>query len=314
LDRARQDLLDLRRPGEVVWSYFPSLPDLPADLDDTAQAILALAPSEHTLVREAVAKASRVLQAELARYDGLAQTWLPDCAAIMADAVRQRNAVERHWGRGVDTDVIANGLYALFEVGNGSDPAINLTAQIRSALNWLIAHRDPAGFWQSTWYVGPYYGTWIVCRTLRVYGMFSHHAHESALETVAWIRGQQRADGGFTGNGARSDALSTALALLAAFECCPDLDRQSHWVERATAFLWLAQSLNGSWAAAPWIQMQLNRATASSKLEKSVITHGSRDATTAFALMAIVSVVGSDSAALPRSLSFADILVHTVVR
>lgn len=160
-------LLSARRADEPLgWAYFPNLRELSTDLDDWAQAVQAFDLADEpasallcALLRNDVTVLERAI-AEQVDIDGL-PTWTADLGSDHEDAALQRRSAARRWGRGIDAEVNANVIEGLLALGY--DPA---HAVIRAALDALSSRQQTDGLWLSTWYEGPYYGTFVACRAL----------------------------------------------------------------------------------------------------------------------------------------------------
>ncbi len=108
-------LLSTRRPGPMDgWSYFPDLPELPPDADDLAQVMQVLLRSgRRDDVTATCEPALRVLLTDGAHPDGSFETWIIPAAGRTTEQQRQAEFVRLAWGRGPDSEVMANLLYAL---------------------------------------------------------------------------------------------------------------------------------------------------------------------------------------------------------
>lgn len=278
-------------PGRGGWSYFPTLPDLAPDTDDLAQVMLAAVGADRRTWREQCAEPVRLVLTAHRRADGAFETWLDDPQAPREDRERRVRAARQHWGRGVDAAVVANFCHAL-HVWNPPVPddeqGVAEGADVRrAALEWICGQQQADGSWTSSWYVGPYYGTWVCARALSPVVERDTAAQTAVLRAEQFLRATQRADGGWAQIGETSDPLATAFALLAACAC--DGARRPHeqWVDRAVAFLSLTQRSDGRWPAHPWIHMNLNEARAG--LAARHLMHGSMAATTAYAAAALAT-------------------------
>lgn len=108
------------------------------------------------------------------------------------------------WGDDPDTEVIANFLYGLWVY----DFARFLQVIERGA-RFVREQQDDGGSWQSTWYPGPYYGTYVCVRLLAELG------NDDPLDRAReFLLASQRSNGGW-GFGSHADQLSTAMALCA---------------------------------------------------------------------------------------------------
>jgi squalene-hopene/tetraprenyl-beta-curcumene cyclase len=278
VEREVEYLLGRRlRTGVGGWSYFPDLPELPPDADDLAQVVQVLTRAGRDgEVRHHAARPLAVLLGESGRADGGFETWIIPRQRGDQEQLHQR-WVDMAWGAGPDDEVIANLLYALW-----CHDRDRYVEEIAAGTTFLAGRQQPDGTWASTWYHGPWYGTWVCLRLLRC--TRSHRA--AALRALAAVRTGQGADGGWAlHDGAGSDPLSTALALLALSEGPPgDGDRGS----AGAGIRFLEQAVAGpsGWEAVPFIRMDLGRPTGTPWL---TLTYASRAASTSMAVKACLA-------------------------
>jgi squalene-hopene/tetraprenyl-beta-curcumene cyclase len=285
VDENLKALLCLRPEGEAGgWSYFPTLPELAPDSDDLAQVMHAAAARPSPGHDAAFAYPIRlVLDRHPAREDGAVETWIVDPAAPEHRRERYHASIERLWGRGADAEVVANLFAALY----ARDPVAYGDAA-RAGTAFVASCQGEDGSWGSTWYVGPFYGAFAACRLLRAV----QPGHPALGRALAFLRRTQRPDGGWAADGTRSDALSTALALLALLEAGESPLAAA--VVTAVRHLVLVQRQDGLWPRAPFIRMDMNRAAGR---EARYVTYGSATMSAAFAGAALVRAAAAGEAA-----------------
>ncbi|HBL26882.1 MAG TPA: hypothetical protein DD490_08615 [Acidobacteria bacterium] len=259
-----------RRTGIGGWSYFPEMPQLAPDADDLGQILQVLVRTGRLEeVREHCEPPLAVLLEENAHPEGSFETWIIPAAARSAEQEVQEAYARLAWGTGADNEVVANLLYALSLYDRE-----RFRPRIERGLDFLEGRQDPGGWWPSSWYHGPYYGTWVCLRLLA-----RERPGSAAIgRALHFLREGQRADGGWRMD-ARSDALSTAFALLG-LSTSGVADAAT--LERALHFLDSERGTEG-WPAYPFIRMVLGRPSGT---QRSVLTYGSRTMTTAFVLKA----------------------------
>lgn len=253
------------------WSYFPDLPELPPDADDVGQVALACGRTGPVQMLRALAEARAVLLGSHVRDDGAIGTWLTDPHASAASLARYEHAIRTKWGRAFDPEVTANVVYGFGEAG------LALPADVvRRAAAWVADRQSPDGSWESTWYVGPFYGTYVCTRFLAATGNAT-----ACARAAAFLRAAQRVDGGWGAEG--SDSLATALALLAMIAC--RIERTEACVRRGIEYLRLTQRESGEWRDVPFIKMDLARAATNAP--SRMLFHGSSLLTTAYTVAAL---------------------------
>ena len=265
-------LLSRRSSERCGWRYFPDLPELPPDADDLAQIIQLLwRLGRSREIRELCSGPLSQLFRDNSHPDGSFETWIIPRDLPTPEEARQAEFVRNMWGAGPDPDVMANLLYALV-LADGEDYA----GRIARGVAWLCARQTPEGCWNSTWYHGPYYGTYVCTRLLSRTSPAAGNIERAA----AFLRTTQYVDGSW------GSALDTALALLALayvqaspFGDAGDVDRAS----RALASLRVTAEPDGAWAAHDFIRMDTGRAAGT---VAPILSYGSRTITTAFAVKA----------------------------
>jgi squalene-hopene/tetraprenyl-beta-curcumene cyclase len=277
VDANLRAIWDARRAGEPGgWSYFPGLPELPPDADDLGQVALAGGSVRDPQRDEALIAARDLLIGEHLRADGAIGTWLTDSRSDQATQDRYGAAIELHWGRAYDAEVTANVVFGFAAIGLPFPADV-----VGRACEWVRSQQQADGSWASTWYVGPYYGTYLCSRLLASAAGFT----ESCARGSSFLRAKQRRDGGW-GEG-ESDSLSTALAILGLTECGDD--RADDALRRGIKYLAMTQGSSGEWRGVPLIQMDLARASGG---KPRMLFHGSSLLTTSYALAAIARARG----------------------
>ncbi|MEA2689949.1 MAG: squalene-hopene/tetraprenyl-beta-curcumene cyclase, partial [Candidatus Eremiobacteraeota bacterium] len=259
-----------RRDGIGGWSYFPDLPELPPDADDLAQVMLVLVRAGRA--GDVAATCDPVLDVLLrdnANDDGSFETWIVPARDRSPGQERQAFYTARAWGTGGDPDVVANLLYALRSY---DEP--RFAATIERGARFLLRRQHAAGYWESSWYFGPYYGTYVATRFLAGRG----DAVAAVVRATAFLLDAQRADGGW-GDEHGSDALGTALALLALLYAPHADPPERAAIERGLGYLARHGDAEGGWPAAPFIRLEIGRPSGK---PTRIGTYASKTITTAF--------------------------------
>ncbi|QKW37635.1 squalene--hopene cyclase [Actinomadura sp. NAK00032] len=244
LERAAEWVLgeEVRGPGD--WSVRrPGLPpggwafefdnDVYPDVDDTAEAVIALDRVRHPRAEPAIERGVRWMAGMVSRDGGF--------AAFDADNTRAlcRRLPFCDFGEVIDppsADVTAHVVEALAHRGM----ADSLLA--KRAVVWLLKAQEPDGSWFGRWGANHVYGTGAVVPALIAAGV--RPQKPAVRDAVGWLERHQRDDGGWgedlrsyrdrswAGHGV-STASQTAwalLALLAAGERGPAVERGIRWL------------------------------------------------------------------------------------
>ena len=264
-------ILSRRRRDEVGgWAYFPDLMELPPDTDDLAQIMHVLLQLGRTDdVRRYCEPPLRVLLTHGVRDDGGIETWIVPRPPCTSEQRLQLEYIHRYWGHRVDVEVVANLVYALalYDYPRFRDV-------VDRAATYLEEAQHPNGSWFSTWYHGPFYGTWVVMRALRLV-----RPDSPALKAGRqFLLDARKSDGGWGLGDNVSDPLSTALALLA----LSLMGGKNIDVRPAVDFLLVQQKQDGGWAAVPFIKMDIS---------DRIATYASRVITSAYVLRTLINTV-----------------------
>ena len=265
-------LLGRRVSERCGWRYFPELPELPPDADDLAQIMQLLWRSgREREMHDLCSGPLSVLFRDNSHPDGSFETWIIPRDLPAPEEARQAEFARTMWGVGPDPDVMANLLYAL-ALSDGQDNA----GRIGRGVAYLRTRQTAEGCWNSTWYHGPYYGTYVCTRLLSRTSLSTGYIDLAG----EFLRTTQQDDGGW------GNPLDTAFALLALayvqqslFAETGDIDRAS----KAMAYLCAAAGPDGSWTAHDFIRMDTGRATGT---VAPILSYGSRTITTAFVVKA----------------------------
>ncbi len=250
------------------WSYFPDLPELPPDADSLGQVLQVLVRSKYDRIDEAVSTPISLLLSECSYDDGSFETWIIDSNDASGTTEVQKRATRQIWQMrmGKDNAVLGNILYGLCLYNYGQ-----LKERIEKAVDCLERRQSADGHWNSTWYWGNYYGTYVALRAI----VAVRRDSTTLRKAEKFLVSSQNYDGGWGLIG--SDPLNTALALLAlsviksgAEECIGD----------GINYLYSKQNMEGHWDRAEFIRMDTSVAT---------LTYKSKTMTTQFCLKALAA-------------------------
>lgn len=225
--------------GHRTWKYFFDLPELPADLDDLAEILRVGSkwPSIQEDLKRNIASISH-------SQSGIPNTWIIPRDSAHALHLRQHHHANVNWGRASDVEVVANYVDALAQY----DPtALTRYAHLPA---FLVSSQEADGFWKSTWYEGPYYGSFVVLRALQRF--------EKAQSMPAIEKCGDALDRSFKSHGwglsPEADRTSTALALLA-IDAARSLGASFNANQVLTAIAYLSEPTASTTTPVPFIKM-----------------------------------------------------------
>lgn len=197
------------------WSYYPKIEEIAADADDLGQILQLFVRLDKSIyIQKFISHPLNILLKERTNIDGGIETWIIPKRSINITHLRQEK-YNNMWGTGPDAEVMANLVYGLclydFKL---------YYKQIVKSCKYIISHRDPNGSWQSKWYYGSYYGTYVVMRLITYVlkkdpTASTNFLYKSLNKTIGFFETSQQKDGGWSMNNNKSELLTSALAVLA---------------------------------------------------------------------------------------------------
>lgn len=261
-----QLLQDKHPSARGGWSYLPGVPELPPDADDLSQILRVLyrlgGPTLAATCDEGVR-----LTLDAAGPSMKVPTWVLSPNSHGSQDNRMRRCVALVGGGGSHLDVVANLLLALAQ----TDP-VRYREPLTRGARLLASQQSDDGSWPNAWYAGSYHATALAVPVLIHMSGFDDALHRARIFVLA---GQGETGGWAEGS---AEALTTAQALLtlSALDRPSDSAARDHGAWRLSQL----QEPDGGWPAEPWIQFPTRDGPQ---------TYGSRTATTAWALKALLA-------------------------
>jgi squalene-hopene/tetraprenyl-beta-curcumene cyclase len=217
----------------------------------------------------------KFLLEDCAYPDGSFETWIIPQNQRTPEQENQAKWAKEAWGTGPDTDVIANLVYALWLYDSQ-----RFSDQIKQGITYLESQQQADGSWLSSWYHGPYYGTYVCLRLLA-----ATKPDSPAISRASnFLKTHQHSDGGW-GLTEDSDSLSTALSLLglAAVAKLGGSEENNNLATPALSFLQSCRQPDKAWENCQFICMELGRASGQ---VYQILSYGSRTITSTFVMKA----------------------------
>ena len=147
-----------------------------------------------------------------------------------------------------------------------------MIVRIKQSIHYILKQQNNNGYWESRWYYGKYYGTYICLKLLKE---FEEDYSTETQKALDYLINSQNNDGGFSieENGT-SDPLSTSFSILGLKLF---LDKDSEIIDKAVEYLGGIQNVNGFWSAVDFIKPKVHE------------PYKSKTLTTAYVLKAICS-------------------------
>ncbi len=248
-----------------AWSYFSTVKEIAADIDDLGQIMQQFIISRHNhLVDEYCAKAISISIEDRSTENGGIETWIIPKNDLTKLQNKQDHFNSSKWGKGPDVEVVANFLYALFLYD-----AETYFSAIKKGVDYLISEQNIDGHWESRWYYGKYYGTYVC---LRLLNCFPKEFFETKQKSLNFLKTSQNENGSFGSE--ENLIMSTSFARLS-LNFFPSENSTINF-RNSERFLLNNQLIDGSWKAENFIRPKTNE------------PYKSKTLTTAFVLKSLI--------------------------
>lgn len=260
-------LIKNRRNDEVGgWCYFPSVPEIAADIDDLGQIIQLFCKSDCIRNIELFCKTPlNVLLANNLKEDGSLETWIVPKSNRTKIQEVQAGFNNSKWGVGPDVEVVANFLYALYLYDRRQYNSI-----ISKGISYVASQQTSDGSWQSRWYYGNYYGTYVCLRLLTKYKT----SYEEVFKSLHYLLDTQHSDGGW-GLDNESDPLSTSLCILCLCSISDIIQKDNAFhkaIEDASKYIYHSQLPDKTWKSTFFIKPKMSEPYKSKTITAAFIT------------------------------------------
>lgn len=248
-----------------AWSYFPTVQEIAADIDDLGQIMQQFIKTGNgKLVDKYCIKAISIAVSERTQPSGGIETWILPKVNLTEKQKKQDLFNSTKWGKGADVEVVANFVYALTLLDSEK-----YKSTIEKAIKYIISEQKEQGYWESRWYYGKLYGTYVCLRLLNEFPT-QYGAVKQKIKD--FLIGFQNADGSFDENQYKNLSTSFAIFCMNLLEF-PELEKMKN---SAQQFLIEHQHENGSWKAENFIKPKAHE------------PYKSKTLTTAYALKALL--------------------------
>ncbi|BFO68094.1 prenyltransferase/squalene oxidase repeat-containing protein [Chryseobacterium sp. KCF3-3] len=243
-ENENQYLLERKNEDEIgAWSYFPTVQEIAADIDDLGQIIQQFIRTDNKhLISIHCLKAINIVINERIQPSGGIETWIIPKDNLTKKQMKQDLFNSTKWGRGADVEVVANFIYALTLFD-----AEKYKLTISKAINYIISEQKDHGYWEARWYYGKFYGTYVC---LRLLNEFPSEYKSSKQKIKNFLINSQNEDGSFDEEQYKN--LSTSFAIF-----CIKLLKAPELAEakrKAQKYLLDNQLIDGCWNSENFIK------------------------------------------------------------
>ena len=248
------------------WSYFPTVKEIAADIDDLGQIMqFFIKTGKEDLIHNHCLNAIRIAIEDRVNTEGGIETWIIPNYNLSELQKKQDYFNRSKWGKGPDVEVVANFAYALQLFS-----PLEYSEVIKNAVEYMASNQEDDGTWKSRWYFGSFYGTFIC---LRLFDTVKEDGCRVKEKTLDLLQKSQNLNGSYGKEG--EYILSTVFAIF----CMNILDFPdiNYLKQNAKEFLLANQMEDGGWIAEHFIKPKLQE------------PYGSRTLTTAYVLKALLT-------------------------
>lgn len=248
------------------WSYFPTVKEIAADIDDLGQIMqFFIKTGKEDLIHNHCLNAIRIAIEDRVNTEGGIETWIIPNYNLSELQKKQDYFNRSKWGKGPDVEVVANFAYALQLFS-----PLEYSEVIKNAVEYIASNQEDDGTWKSRWYFGSFYGTFIC---LRLFDTVKEDGCRVKEKTLDLLQKSQNLNGSYGKEG--EYILSTVFAIF----CMNILDFPdiNYLKQNAKEFLLANQMEDGGWIAEHFIKPKLQE------------PYGSRTLTTAYVLKALLT-------------------------
>ncbi|WP_407479303.1 hypothetical protein [Elizabethkingia anophelis] len=233
-----------------AWSYFPSVNEIAPDIDDLGQIIQVLYKADELKYIEShcLSLIDFVNDNCFDDKTGGFFTWiLPRENKNTKQVLQNKYNIEK-WGKGPDIEVVANFIYSIQLLDTKHHNTYPMS------ISFILENQSKEGYWDSRWYYGKYYSTYVCIRVL-IKESKTYYS-DYLKRTSDFLIKSQNNDGGWGIEKDFSDPLNTAFAIL--ILKLVDKEFFYHIIEKAKKFLYKNRLPNYSWQAVNFIKPRLN--------------------------------------------------------
>jgi hypothetical protein len=226
-----------------AWSYFPTVQEIAADIDDLGQIMQQFIKTGNIeLINKHCIKAINTAIYERTQPNGGIETWIIPKENLTEKQGKQDLFNSTKWGKGADVEVVANFVFALtlFDAGK-------YKTTIDNAINYIISEQKEQGYWESRWYYGRFYGTYVC---LRLLNEFPTEYKIEKQKIKDFLFDSQNEDGSFDEKKYKNLSTSFAIFCMNLLE----LTELNEMKNKAQQYLLENQLENGSWKAENFIK------------------------------------------------------------
>lgn len=205
-------LQNVTRYYKAGWSYFPNLKELAPDIDTLSEIIKFANYTKDKKLCDKVNEAIDFVLLNCVKDNGSIDTWMLSSENLSEQEKYGKEFANQRWKIRQDPEVVANFIHAIsiYEQYNK-----DIGKYIENGIEYLKKCHGEDGFWNSSWYCGKMYGTYVCTRAI-VQNNRTDEIIDKILENILELFDE---DGKYKGTFVINDYLYCILILINLLKC-----------------------------------------------------------------------------------------------
>lgn len=145
------------------WSYFPNLNELAPDIDTLSEVIKFANYTKDKELCNKVNEAIDFVISNCVKEDGSIDTWMLSTENLSEQEIYGKEFANQRWKIRQDPEVVANFVHAISIYKQYNK---DVSKYVGRSVAYLKHCQGEDGFWNSSWYCGKMYGTYVCARAI----------------------------------------------------------------------------------------------------------------------------------------------------